>query len=163
MTWSTCHRNTHCWEQDAFAKAIMNRICGQKAVVVNTVEGWNLIRPSLIHLFSWLAENCKGRFPNDVGAAHQAVSGAITAQKKKMLIIAGQQGLHLMLWNTVRNDALVGLRAMDCFITYEGKLWWLPDKYVEFAMTVWEEITRSSEQEKNKSPEPLPKKTVLCV
>ena len=30
-------------------------------------------------------------------------------------------------------------------------------------MTVWEEITRSSEQEKNKSPEPLPKKTVLYV
>jgi len=26
--------NTHCWEQDAFARAIMNRICGQKAVVV---------------------------------------------------------------------------------------------------------------------------------
>ena len=82
MTWSTCHRKTHCWEQDAFAKAIMNRICGQKAVAVNSDEGWNLIRPSLIHLFCWLAENCKGRFPNDVGAAHQAVSGAIKAQKK---------------------------------------------------------------------------------
>ena len=39
----------------------------------------------------------------------------------------------------------------------------LPNEYVEFAMTVWEEITRSSEQEKNKSPEPLPKKTVLCI
>ena len=74
----------------------MNRICGQKAVVVNSDEGWNLIRPSLKHLFSCLAENCKERFPNDVGAAHQAISGAITAQKN-MLIIAGATGLHLML------------------------------------------------------------------
>ena len=50
---------------------------------VNFDEGWNLIRTSLKHLFSCLAEKCKGWYPNNVGAAHQAVSGAITAQKKK--------------------------------------------------------------------------------
>ena len=80
--------------QDALAKAIINRISGKKTLGDNTDEGWSLIQESLKHFFSSLHNKYKGRFPNNVRAAHQAVCAAIsgTVPQKSLLVIADTTG-----------------------------------------------------------------------
>ena len=148
-------------KQDALAKAIMSRISGKKALGDNTDEGWSLIQESLKHFFSSLHEKYKGRFPNNVRAAHQAVCAAIsgTVPQKSLLVIAGATGASVDALKRGQQRWIGWIEDRGLLYDLRGKERSdkLPDKYVQLAVSVWEQVTRPSERKKDQLKPPFQK------
>ena len=74
----------------------MNQIFGQKAVGVNSDEGWNLIRASLKHFFLVWLKSAREGIPTMLELPSSRLwSNNSTHKKKHLLVIAGATGASL--------------------------------------------------------------------
>ena len=110
---------------------------------------------------SSLHEKYKGRFPNDVRAAHQEVCASIsaTATNKSFLVIADATGASVDALKRSQQRWIGWIEDRGLFYELRGKERSdkMPDEYVQLAVSVWEEVTRPSERKKDQLRPPFQK------
>ena len=135
----------------------------------NSDEGWKIVQSLLQDFFLRLEEKYKGRYPNNVQAGHPAVCAAITAAApaKRLLVVAGVTGASVDALQCGRQRWIGWMEDQLLFLIYDfrGKEQSdkMPEEYIEFAYSVWEDVTHASEQKKKTKSNHLMKRTALTM
>lgn len=125
-------------------------------------EAWTYIRNSLKAFFERLKDQYRGRYPNHIRAAQQAVSAAIAnaVPPRKLHVVAQEVNARLLALASVEQlaigrehwaDWVAGNR--ESLMDLRGKIRKdsMDEAWIEFAISVWVDNTRRSERAKDTS------------
>ena len=147
--------------------ALNQRLLGIRSLRDRDQEAWGYIRNSLKAWFEKLQDTYKGRYPNHIRAAQQAVCSAIAnaCPPRKLHVISQELGVpvdqlalgrkHWSEWVNGDRESLMELR---------GKIRWdsTNEAWIEFAIGIWKDNTRRSERAKDSLRNPRDKSDNAC-
>lgn len=134
-------------KQLQLADAVSRRFGGVKSSLPIEDEASTYVLESLRNFEATLRMRYKGRYPNEIRAAHQAVSSAITSKvpRNKLSVVAQATGFCVdALADGRRRWALWFDGTEQHMIEFRGQVRSdrMDEAWIDFAVTVWETETR---------------------
>ena len=149
-------------KQLQLATAVSQRLNGIRALRDRDIEAWSYVRNALKAFFAKIHERHRGRFPQHMRAAQQAVCAAISnaAPQRKLHVLASEFNISAERLSEGRKhwtSWLCGDRESIADLCGQARSDRMPDEWLAHAVDTWTGQTRRSERAKDSLRNPSDK------